>query len=200
LTSDVLTNLYNGNPNMKIRTILLLSLLFFTGIANAASVIVNWSNPTQNEDGTPVGTITGTRVEWGSCTATDSFNVRAGELLTSGPVTTATIPGLASATKYCIRAYTIAGAGNESRASNTIARTTEPTRPNPPTISSVVNVVWELKQRGWKTTVKYAGTTPIGTPCYADTYEVNGVTYNGVNRSYATITKGNPKILVSICG
>ena len=86
--------------------IALLLLVIGTSDANAATVTIAWTHPTQNVDGSPlpVAQITRTRVEWGSCNGT-AFGTEAGEAFAEQQATTLATPDLAPGV-YCFRAFT----------------------------------------------------------------------------------------------
>lgn len=148
---------------------LLLGLLLGTmiGQAIAGTATVSWTNPTTNVDGSPIGTITGTRVEYGSCSGT-AFGTKAGEQTASGAATSIVITLPAGA--YCFRAYTQTAAG-ESAASNVASKVIPAPLPNPPTITTIAVVAgvdhvpaFRILADGTRSTT-VAGFVPVGTAC-----------------------------------
>lgn len=118
-----------------LRTLLILAgLLLVGGPAYAGTATITWTNPTANTDGSPIGAITGTRVEYGSCNGGSIFGTKAGErLATSGTSLTLSL----TAGTWCIRAYTQTAAG-ESLPSNAVQAVIPAPLPNPPTLSTTV--------------------------------------------------------------
>jgi hypothetical protein len=122
---------------------LLVALMASPSIAQAASINASWNNPTQNTDGTSIpasgpGSITGTLVEWGTCAGT-AFGTKAGEQFVASPATSVRIDNLAPAT-HCVRAFSRNTFGQQSAASNVLARTITAPVPNPPTLTTVAVV------------------------------------------------------------
>lgn len=122
---------------------LLAALITIPALAQAASVNVSWTNPTQNTDGTTIpatgaGSITGTLIEWGTCSGT-AFATKVGEQFVLAPATTYRVDGLAVGT-HCFRALTRNTFGQQSAASNVATRVINAPIPNPPTINTVAVV------------------------------------------------------------
>ena len=182
-----------------------LLLLLAAGPARATQVTRSWTLPTQNEDNSPIptsgsGALTATRVQWGTCSGT-SFGTAAGEMLVNVPATSATITGLTPGAVICIRAFARNNLGQESSASNVVQATVPTPKPKPPVLSSTSNVAWEYRRTGRKEHLRVVGTVPIGTPCRATAYVVDGLTYHEIeDRSQVTVLRGNPRVLVTMCG
>lgn len=119
--------------------------------AEAATVVVSWTNPVTNVDGSPVPANSGNlealaswRFEYGTCGAGGAFGTRAGEFIRTrapnGPPLTSTTQNL-PAGLTCVRAFVRNEAGNESDASNVASREVPASKPGPPT-----NVTVALQQ------------------------------------------------------
>jgi hypothetical protein len=161
---------------------LVLILSLFASAVYAADATINWSNPTQNTDGTAIpstgaNAIASTRLEWGTCTSTGAFGTKAGERVFNAPATSGTVTGLADGQTFCFRAFSRNGAGNESAASNVVSRAmpTPPPTPRPPVLSSTVTAVWSYKVMGWGETLEVVGSAPLGTPCGAVAVPASGM-------------------------
>lgn len=111
--------------------------------ASAGTLVVAWTNPTTNTDGSAIQSTQGQpealqtwRIEYGTCAAGNTFGTKAGEFTrvrsTAGPeLTGATMnvpPG-----QTCARVFVSNSAGGESSASNVASRVIAPAVPNPPT-------------------------------------------------------------------
>ena len=148
--------------------------------AMAADVTATWTHPTQNTDGSALAivNIASTRIEHGTCSGT-AFGVKAGEVVVPGPATTTTIalpPGT-----HCFRAYTRAVAavgGLESGPSGVVSKVVPFSPPNPPVITVVNVVAYEIKPhpRGVVGLGRSVGTVALGTACgtriTGDYYEI----------------------------
>lgn len=109
--------------------------------AAASTLTVTWTNPTLNTDDsnipdTGAESLQVARIEYGTCSASNVFGVKAGEF-TRTRVTGQSMP--TSATNNvppgltCVRVYVSNVAGKESDASNVASRTVEPSKPKPAT-------------------------------------------------------------------
>lgn len=173
-------------------------LLCSAAHAQAASVTVTWTNPSTNADGSALAStaITGTRVEYGSCSGT-AFGVKSSETITTGAVTS-TVFTLGPGT-YCFRAYTRSAAG-ESAASNVASKTIVAPVPSPPTLVTIAVAAYDVRLEG-NTYVAWrqVGTLPTGSPCYADVPTASG--FGTVDVRAVALSK-TPKsaVLVARCG
>jgi hypothetical protein len=121
---------------MKTKMIAVLALMIaaFAVPAQAADSVVSWTNATQYEDGTPLGTnLKGTRVEVGTCVA-GAFGVKSGELFATAPAATVTFTGQGFG-QWCFRAFSQTQSGLESVASNVATKTIAEPKPKAPVIS-----------------------------------------------------------------
>ena len=140
--------------------LLLAALLPIAAIAGDATV--SWTNPTQDTNGVtlPAGYLTGTRVEYGTCSGA-AFGTKAGEKVAPAGAVSTVITGLTNGATYCFRAFALAGSV-ESAASNIASKVIPPSVPNPPVLVSVVTTAWDLRDGKPNRVV---GTLPLGTPC-----------------------------------
>ena len=138
---------------------LVLTLLAVSAIADP--VTASWTNATQNTNGTPFTDLTGTRVEWGTCSGT-VFGTMSGFAVAQGAATSLTTPNLAAGT-YCFRAAHQASGGRQSAWSSTVVHVVLPSIPNPPTgLTTVSTLAYE---RTWWGGLRYVGNVALGTPC-----------------------------------
>jgi hypothetical protein len=129
--------------SIAIAALALAGCSLFPQPAEAGTVVVSWVNPTMNTDGSTIPTAQGQpealqrwRVEYGSCSATNTLAVKAGEFVRDRapaglPITSATqnLP----AGNTCVRVLVANTAGVESDASNTVSRVIPAAKPAPPT-------------------------------------------------------------------
>lgn len=140
--------------------------------AHAADATVSWTPPTANTDGSAIpasgaGSLTGTRVEWGSCSGA-AFGTAAGTVTVPAPAATTTITGLGVAT-YCFRAFARNSYGVESLASSVVSKTIPAPTPNPPVLAVPViagmlqTPVYSVAANGNMST--FVGFTDVGAQC-----------------------------------
>ncbi len=146
--------------------VVMLGLLLVGGPAYAGTASITWTNPSTNVDGSPIGTITGTRIEYGTCNGGSTFGTKAGErLVTAGTSATLSLsPGT-----WCVRAYTQTAAG-ESAPSNAVQAVIAAPLPNPPTLSTTVVVAGSSMQPAYGITAAGAqgalvGLVDVGREC-----------------------------------
>ena len=182
-------------------------MLILAGVtAGAADLNVSWVNPTANTDGSAIptsgaGSLTGTRVEWGTCSGT-AFGTRAGEVTVPAPATSTVVQNLTPGT-WCVRAFSRNTYNVESAASNVASRTVNPPVPNPPTLSVTVPVAFEinLTPSGLVKLGRDVGRVPVGTACTEDMVVANNrATYYAVPADAVTLYR-TPKssMLVAEC-
>ena len=169
---------------------------FMSMTAFAADAVVSWTNPTQNTDGSAIpasgaGSLTGTRVEYGTCNGT-AFGSSAGSVTVNAPATTVTIPGFAAGATNCFRAFARNTFGNESLASNVVAKTFPTPTPNPPVLSATITVAYELngiKNDGTIMLGRAVGQVELGAPCLDYVFETNKGRYYGIDRQYVKMVR-----------
>lgn len=181
--------------------LVLVTVLFaatMCSIADAATATVTWTNPATNTDGSAIpaapgaGSLTSTRIEYGSCSAANVFGAKAGEVTVAQPATTATLTGLAPATAYCFRAFAKNSYNSESAASNVVSKATPATTPNAPVLSSTITVAYDLRGIRRDGTVllgRAVGQIELGTPCLDYSYRTNRGTYHGVDRDRVRLVR-----------
>jgi hypothetical protein len=142
---------------------LLILSLCVVGIAQAATVTVNWTPPTTNTDGsaipaTGVGSLTIYRVEYGTCNGA-AFGTKVGEVTRAAPATGTTLnlqPGTT-----CVRAFVSNTYDSESAASNVASKVVAPPVPNPPTNLTVTDpVAYEVRPN--ESTFAFDRGRPVG--------------------------------------
>ena len=170
--------------------VLVLSLMFAESAIGG--VVVTWSNPTANTDGSSIpasgaGSLTSTRVEYGTCSGS-SFGTKSGEVPVPAPATSVDLGTLAPGT-WCFRAFAKNTYGNESAASNVAAKTINSPVPNPPTILTIATMVHDVT--GNRQIGKYVGSVPIGTACVGSPIRTtrDGTTWYEVPLDVVTLTK-----------
>jgi len=172
--------------------------------AFAADISVSWVNPTRDVDNvllpaTGPQSLASTRVQYGSCSGT-AFGTAAGQVIVPAPATTTTISGLPSGSTYCVRAFSRNVAGDESAASNVVSRVIPTVPPQPPVLSSTVNIVWEQRRLWIFSYLAQVGTAPIGSACEANETRWRGQTYNGIDVDLVKLsTKVDPRNLYTRC-
>ncbi len=111
--------------------------------ADAATSVVDWTNPTTNTDNSPIVDTAGDetrleswRIEYGTCSAPGVFGVRIGDVIrtraAAGPLLTQAILNTQSGVK-CFRVYVSNAAARESDTSNVASRTIPAPQPRNPT-------------------------------------------------------------------
>ena len=167
-----------------------------SSLAFAGSAVLTWTNPTANVDGSALSpsAITGTVIEWGTCSAGSNFGTAQGSESTTGSVTTATVSNLAAGT-YCFHAATkVTGVcapsttSCQSAWSTAVSKIIPVSPPNPPIIVTISAVAYELRNPFWgKAKMAIVGTVPLGTAC--GTAWVKNANYATVPAEAVTITK-----------
>jgi hypothetical protein len=135
-------------------------------LALLVAVVVTWTNPTQNTDGSALAAaqITRTRIEYGTCVG-PAFGVKGGEALVTGAATTTSIDRPVGT--HCFRAATTAN-GVESAFSNVATKTISQPPPSPPTnlVADPGNLIaYAISQTPDRMTVAPVGTVAAGTTC-----------------------------------
>jgi hypothetical protein len=154
------------------KALVLLFGILLSMAAYAGDAKLTWVNPTQYTDGTtiPAGSLSGNRVEWGTCSGT-AFGIVAGSQ-TLPVSTTYTVTGLTAGT-WCFRAYASAG-GVESGPSVVASKVIAPPQPQPPSGLTVSTpVVYTIVKKVDGFVLLPVGTVPADTPCDV-TQQVNG--------------------------
>jgi hypothetical protein len=172
-----------------------LVVAFMSWQAFAVTATVTWVNPTANSNGTVIpatgaGSLTQTRVEWGTCSGT-AFGVKAGEVVVLAPGVSAAIPGFADGQVACFRAYAKNTYLLESAASNVVPKSFPAPTPNPPVLGSTITVAYDIKMNsnGEILLGRAVGEMPLGTPCVDNDLQTNRGTYYPVRRADVTITR-----------
>lgn len=156
------------------RLLVTLFILSAPAYGQGANVTAQWTNPTQNVDGSTIpasgpGSLTSTRLEWGTCSGT-AFGTRIAEQIVAAPATSFTITNLGPGT-YCFRAFSRNTFGQESAPSGVVQRVIAPPVPNPPTLTTVAVVaglnmapLYRINADGSRGAV-VVGFIPVGSEC-----------------------------------
>jgi hypothetical protein len=160
---------------MRAKISLFLSTLLLTVVAYANTATVTWTHPTQRVDSTPLALadIKETQVDWAKCTASNTFPTTVdGTKAVAAPATTTSIGPLAYGT-WCFRARTADLAGRVSGNSNVVWKQYV-APPNPPVITTVAGLVWELKLHpvDGPYLARVVGTVAAGKPCLGLTPQI----------------------------
>jgi hypothetical protein len=148
--------------------VMLLLMVAVCSAVKAADATVSWVHPTTNVDGSAIpasgaGSLTGTRVEWGTCTNL-VWATKVGESVVPAPAASYTIAGLAPGT-YCTRAYSRNTYAVESAVSTITAlssKTVLPPVPNPPTGVAVAVIAGMLQTPVYSVAASGAMSTFVG--------------------------------------
>jgi len=178
------------------RACLFFVLILIVGLANAGSITVSWTAPTQNEDGTPLVDLAAYKFYYGTSSGNYTDSVR----VDNPGITTYLIENLPAGTYY-IAATAINAGEEESAFSNEAVKTALGSPPQPPTnlVVEPTNLVAYALSQTRDTIVAYPiGTVPAGTACEAtmrfnDKYVVpfNAVQWVGTAR---------PEVVLAACG
>jgi hypothetical protein len=189
-------------PVTRFLASVVLALVLFPAGAFAATVNGNFTLPTKYVDGSdlPVANIKHIRIEIGTCTATNAFAVKEGEVLVAPPALTYSGTVARAFGKFCARGQTETTLGNLSAFTLAVNVTKDEPNPQPPVLATpTVAAVFELvpdrldgirlgRNVGWVD----AGTLCKDNEVLPGWYEVDGAVH---------FTKQNPKsaVLVTKC-
>jgi hypothetical protein len=154
------------------KLVVFLAALLLSATVYAADATITWQMPTQNVDSSSIpssgpGSLTRTIIQWGSCGTNNTFGNLIGAQSVLVPATSTIIVNLNPGQTYCFRGLVENTFGEQSAASNVVARLIPAPVPRPPVLSSTVSVVWSYKRMGWGETLEVVGTAPLGTACGA---------------------------------
>lgn len=172
----------------------------------AGDAVLTWTLATANTDGSAIpangaGSLTGTRIEWGSCSGSN-FGTKAGEQMVASPATTYTVTNLAPGT-YCFRAYSRNTYGQESAPTNAVSKTIAIPIPMPPgPLTLVAGPVYTLVKGRDALVMLPVGTAPGGETCDTATAVVaGGATYYAIPRASVTFSGSvRPEVVFGRCG
>jgi hypothetical protein len=167
----------------------------------AGAACLTWTPPTTNTDGSPIGTIKGYRIEYGTSatalTLSRSFNI------TAQSTCYVFLTGLSPAT-YFIAMRTVRSDDVTSDLSNvvskTITNTPMPVAPNPPgtlTVGTAPAEVFQVIGTVDEFQFLPVGTVPANTQCIS-TQSING-RYGVPNAAVTWYGNVKPKIVVAQC-
>jgi len=150
-------------------------LAVVSGVASAATLSVSWTNPVLNVDGSTIpasgpGSLTGTRVEYGSCSGA-AFGSAVGEVVAAAPAEATSFTGIGPGT-YCVRAFArntyFPALAPESAASNVYSKVVPAPVPAPPIVVTVETFAYEVQVKPSGVRVVQVGTVPLGVACGAE--------------------------------
>lgn len=109
------------------------ALLLIPASAKSATALVEWDNPTQREDGSPLplSELAQIKVFWGSCKADGTLGTISGQVSVPSPSTAVEIQNIPAGT-YCFVASAVDTEGQESGFSNVAQKTFKKSRPRAP--------------------------------------------------------------------
>lgn len=121
-----------------IALLFLLVLSVITSNSYAATAIVEWDNPVEREDGSPLplSEIAYTKVMWGTCTSTGGLGTMQGSINVPSPSAIVELQNIPAGT-YCFAATTVDTEGQESVLSNVASKTFNKSRPKGPRIKGI---------------------------------------------------------------
>ena len=171
--------------------------LLFPIYVLAGVAVVSWSPPVTNTDGSTIpasgaGSITETRVEYGTCTAGGGFGTKSGQVIVGMPATSVEINSFVSGQTVCFRAFARNTYGLESAASNVASKTFDPPTPRPPLLVVVATTAYEIRlDRQLNARLgREVGTVAAGTECTGTALVVQrGKAFYAFDLSQAQLTK-----------
>lgn len=153
---------------MKSRLLAFLGAALLTTAGQAATLSVTWQHPTMRTDGTPLALseIGHTLVEYGDCSAPGVWGSRQGSVEVPAPATGVQITAAGWGDK-CVRGYTVTTTGVSSDASGVAYKTVPEPPPEPPTLTAVETVVYEIQVNPAHGTrvARAVGTVALGAAC-----------------------------------
>ena len=173
------------------KTLIGLLLIVIAPAVMAADATITWTHPTRNVDGSSIpatgaGSIAATRMQVGTCSGT-AFGTLLNEILITGQGTTATFTGLSAGSTVCFRGFSRNTYGQESAVSNIVSRVIPAPVPQPPVLSSTINVAVTIDS---SYRIKLAGTIPIGTECAGKSKKAGGVVFHPVEAKHVSLYQG----------
>lgn len=124
--------------HISTRLLVALGLFLITSNSHAATGVVEWDNPIEREDGTPLplSEIAYTKVMWGTCTSTGGLGTVQGSINVPSPSASVEVQNIPAGT-YCFAATTVDTEGQESVLSNVYPKTFNKSRPKGPRIKGI---------------------------------------------------------------
>ncbi len=149
-----------------------LALTLLSVSALAGQAVLNWTAPTQNEDGTPLTDLAGYKIYMGQALS-GPYPVSID--IADPTIVTFTVPNLSEGTYYFVTtAYNSADPVQESVFSNEVSKIVPPLVPMPPTMLTVAEIVYSVSKTNDAFLLAAVGTAPLGSPCDPNQY-VNGI-------------------------
>jgi hypothetical protein len=188
----------------RLHVLLVVAALVVALPVPAATVNGNFTLPTKYEDGSdlPVANIKHVRIEIGTCTATNTFAVKEGEVLVAPPALTYSGTVARAFGKFCARGQTETTLGTLSAFTLAVNVTKAEPKPEPPVLATpTVAAVFELipDQFDGVRLGRNVGWVDAGTAC-ANNAPLLGW-YEVADQSDIHFTKNKPKseVLVTKC-
>lgn len=167
----------------------------------AATQTINWTNPTQFEDGSTIpvallGSGAMVAIDYGTCATGNTVGTKEASTLAPASAKTVNITPNGFGV-YCYQAKVILTDGRSSVSSNGVTSTITAPNPKPPSLTVGPLTAYTVVKQVDKFVMLPVGTVPSGTPCSAD-QSVNG--YHVVPRS-AVVFSGSvkPDVVVAEC-
>jgi len=182
--------------------------LLFPIYVLAGVATVSWSPPVTNTDGSTIpssgaGSITETRVQYGTCTSGGGFGTAQGQVIVSMPATSVEINSFVSGQTVCFRAYAKNTFGIESAASNVASKTFDPPTPRPPLLVVVNPTAYEIRLDRFLNARlgREVGTITAGTECQGTALvTTRRAAYYVFDLSQANLTKApRSSVVVAEC-
>ena len=193
------------------RAVLYIALAFallFPIYVLAAVATVSWSPPVTNTDGSTIpasgdGSITETRVQYGTCTSGGGFGTAQGQVVVAMPATSVEINSFTAGQTVCFRAFARNTFGIESAASNVASKTFDPPTPRPPVLVVVDPVAYDIRlDRNLNARLgRDVGRVATGTECSGTAFVVTRrAAYYVMDNQNVTFTKEpRSSIVVARC-
>lgn len=171
--------------------------LLFPICVLAGVAVVSWSPPVTNTDGTTIpasgaGSITETRVQYGTCASGGGFGTAQGQVIVAMPATSVEINSFVSGQTVCFRAFAKNTFGVESAASNVASKTFDPPTPRPPVLVVVNPTAFDIRLDRFLNARlgRDVGTVATGTECSGAALVVQrGRAYYAFDLSQAQLSK-----------
>ena len=162
---------WSRHAEVRVLTIAVLCVLLWlvlVRVVDAATLTPSWTLPTTNTDGSTIpatgpGSLTGTRVQYGSCSGT-AFGVMTAERLVVAPATTTVFDNIDPGT-YCVRAYARNTYNMESVASNVASKVIPAPVPGAPVITTIATTAYEIRPTKSGIHLALVGTIALGSQC-----------------------------------
>lgn len=175
-------NIKKLTPYVVLAIIIIGLLFLYSRRAEAGTATPNWTAPSTKQDGTPLAASAITRFEVEYSTSS-TFAPLMGTVTAPGTATSVVIPNLPTGTYY-FRAFAVSVAGR-SLASNVATKLIPDSVPNPPVLTTIEAVAYELRDTWRGKRMVAVGRVLIGETCGRQWVR---------DTSYARLTEGQVAI------